>query len=378
MKFFVRSAITMVFFAYYLTEVKGVADALATLNAVVTRIPEKAKAAALQVLGSGPTSTSTSSSRNRVRLTSRIQTIYPPTKPAPNTNTKKSRRPELNVDVANEKKNKNDTPATTEKRLLLPISNRAAIGMGMILAFNSGVINSACLSGFLAEGTKQGTAAITGAWTNSALGAASMVSSSSTVTATAAAAAAGAHQFAFNAKCILSYMAGSVVSGLIIPRPKAFELDVKKSLSLFGIASGLLATATLLADASNINYLFFCCLANGIQNSFTSTLTANMCRTTHFTGITSDMGTFLGQVLRGNTQNLSRLKTNLMLAASFWIGGFLSFGLTRSYGSVVLFGSAMVHLAFVVYLGLKHKQYHRRLPSSNSNSINNYYNSKTA
>ncbi|KAG7368366.1 membrane protein [Nitzschia inconspicua] len=219
----------------------------------------------------------------------------------------------------------------------LSVSTKTAVAMAMVLAFNSGVINGACLSGLLAEGTKQATAAVTGAWTNSALGMAKGASG----------------QFALNAKCILSYMCGSLISGLMVPNPTSFKLDITGSLPLFALASGLLVVAASLADAKNINYLFLCLLANGISNSLTSTLTANLCRTAHMSGITSDMGTFLGQVLRGNKTNLMKLKTFATLAACFWAGGYVSFGLTESFGNVVLEGSALVHLVFALFLGLK-------------------------
>jgi len=228
-----------------------------------------------------------------------------------------------------------------EKPKLLPLSQKAAVGMGMVLAFNSGAVNSATLSGLLVDGTKMGSAAVTGAWTNSAIGAASAVQG------------AAASQFLFNTKCIVSYICGAVISGLVIPEPKAFEVDVKKTLPLFVIASTLLATSAVLAKASNIKYFYFALLANGLQNSFTSTLTANLCRTSHFSGISSDMGTFIGQVLRGNKTNQGRLKNIALIAASFWTGGFLSFGWTKTFGHKVLFGAAAVHLAFATWVGLK-------------------------
>jgi len=222
-------------------------------------------------------------------------------------------------------------------KTFLSFSTKSAVAMSMVLAFNSGIVNGACLSGILAEGTKQATAAVTGAWTNSALGIAKGASA----------------QFALNAKCILSYLGGSLISGLMVPNPSAFKLDVVGSLPLFALASGLLVTAATMAGAKNGNYLFLCCVANGIQNSLTSTLTSNLCRTAHFSGITSDMGTFLGQVLRGNKTNLMKLKTFALLAASFWAGSFLAYGLTESFGSVVLEGTALVHLVFALFLGLK-------------------------
>ena len=84
-------------------------------------------------------------------------------------------------------------------------------------------------------------------------------------------------------------------------------------------------------------------MANGINNSVTSTMTSNLCRTSHFTGISSDMGTFLGQVLRGNKANLFKLKVFAGLAACFWIGGYLSYELGQTYGTSVLYASAAIY-----------------------------------
>lgn len=227
---------------------------------------------------------------------------------------------------------------------LVPLTQKAAVGMGMLLAFNAGTVNGASLSGLLAEGTKMGTAAVTGAWTNSAIGAG------------AALQGASASQFLFNTKCFLSYICGAVISGAVIPEPEAFKLDVKKTVPLFGIASALLATSGFLAKASNAKYFYFALLATGLQNSFTSTLTANLARTTHFTGISSDMGTFIGQVLRGNKANQTRLRNIAMIAASFWTGGFLGFGWTKTFGYKVLFGAATIHLAFASWVSMQGKE----------------------
>mmetsp|Transcript_25846 Transcript_25846/g.60610 ORF Transcript_25846/g.60610 Transcript_25846/m.60610 type:complete len:282 (+) Transcript_25846:199-1044(+) len=231
-------------------------------------------------------------------------------------------------------------PTEIEKPKLMSLSTKAAVGMGMALAFNAGAVNAVSLSGLI-DGTKMGTAAVTGAWTNSAIGAASAVQGGA------------ASQFLFNAKCIVSYICGAIISGFVIPDPKAFEVDVKKTVPLFAIGSALLATSGVLAGAANAKYFYFALLACGLQNSFTSTLTANLCRTSHFTGISSDMGTFIGQVLRGNKAQAGRLKNIALIAASFWTGGFLSFGWTKTFGHKVLFGASAIHLAFAAWVGLK-------------------------
>jgi len=229
---------------------------------------------------------------------------------------------------------------TKPKPKLMTLSTKAAVGMGMALAFNAGAVNAVSLSGLI-DGTKMGTAAVTGAWTNSAIGAASAVQGGASA------------QFLFNTKCIASYICGAIISGIVIPEPKAFEVDVKKTIPLFAIGSALLATSATLAKATNAKFFYFALLACGLQNSFTSTLTANLCRTSHFTGISSDMGTFIGQILRGNKSQAGRLKNIALIAASFWTGGFLSFGWTQKFGYKVLFGAAAVHAAFAAWVGLK-------------------------
>ena len=177
----------------------------------------------------------------------------------------------------------------------------------------------------------QASAAVTGAWTNSALGAAAHNS-----------------QFAFNGKCILSYFTGSLLAGLVNPNPTAFEINVSSIRILFLIGSILLAASYSIAEKGGVEFIFLAAIALGLQNSLTSTTTANLVRSAHFSGITSDIGTFLGQVLRGNTQNLIKLKVFLSLAMSFWMGGYLSYSITKQFGTNVLLFSSVLYLIMAI------------------------------
>jgi hypothetical protein len=78
------------------------------------------------------------------------------------------------------------------------------------------------------------------------------------------------------------------------------------------------------------------------------TMTGNLCRTSHFTGISSDIGTFVGQILRGNKANAFKLKVFAGLVAAFWLGGYASYGLSKTHGTSVLCISAAVYL-FVAF-----------------------------
>jgi len=164
-------------------------------------------------------------------------------------------------------------------------------------------------------------------------------------------------QFSINAKCIISYFFGSFIAGVVDPKPIAFEFvhpraGISSITALCWIGSMLMAWSYYLAETKkDLSFIFSSAVAMGLQNSVTSTMTTNLVRSAHFSGITSDMGTFLGQVVRGNKQNLIKLQVFPLLALSFWTGGYLSFSLTSKIGSRVLLLSACLH--FLLGIGIE-------------------------
>ena len=153
------------------------------------------------------------------------------------------------------------------------ISKKVAVLASMALAFNSGYSNGVCL-GTGVEGTKQAVAAVTGAWTTSAYGLAS----------------GNTAAFSTQVRAILSYMGGSAIAGAMIPRPTAFKLSETTG-HTFLVGAALMFAASTLAEKSPAakTCFYLALMANGLQNSVTSVHTANLCRSAHFSGITSDM-----------------------------------------------------------------------------------------
>lgn len=243
------------------------------------------------------------------------------------------------------------TPAPSPIRLSVPV----AAGLGILLAFNSGYLNGCCMSGLLLSPhfvKPQPVAAVTGAYTFSALG---FASSSGNRFRNA--------QFQNQISMILSYFGGSTVASLLNPRPVPFQVALTAGPTLV-LGAALLYGAsqfavTFINNSGNNNnmlstspFVVFALIAaaNGLQNSLTSVHTSNMIRSAHFSGITSDTGTFLGQVMRGNKQNLDRLYINAALAVAFWTGSALSWSATQSWSISCLFLSATLYLAIAVGL----------------------------
>lgn len=216
-------------------------------------------------------------------------------------------------------------------------NQKAAVVLGLILALNSGFINGCCLSGAItADGAKQAVAAVTASWTNSAMGLAS----------------GNMKQFSFLSQVIGAFMGGSAIAGLLNPRPTPFQVTTSAYALPLSIGGVLLAIASQLIkkmDTVKLGFLL-CAMANGIQNSMTSTMTGNLCRTSHYSGITSDMGTFLGQILAGNKANMYKLKIFMALSLCFWAGGFISYGIGKEYGSTsLLFAAGLYAVIIALY-----------------------------
>lgn len=156
-----------------------------------------------------------------------------------------------------------------------------------------------------------------------------------------------------NIKCLLSYIGGSAIAGVFVPRPTAFELRNPGSVALSFLCGAVsLLIATMKAKSGDKTFIFFSLAASGIQNSVTSTFSANLCRTAHFSGTTSDIGTLIGQLLRGNVDSLPKLKVLSLLFLSFWAGAFVSVPLGKAYAHNTFLFAAGIYLAVASAIAL--------------------------
>jgi uncharacterized membrane protein YoaK (UPF0700 family) len=235
------------------------------------------------------------------------------------------------------------TPSASPSKTSSKIPPAAAVNLACILAANSGFLNGLGLSGVL--GKAASLAAVTGTYTNAA------VSFSASALKPAALLAVLATP--------LCYLLGSLLNGLLNPKGNmAADDNVAPHLSLLEssplmIAGGLMLLANSLrarASVAAFPFLLILTFCMGLQNSFTSNLVqGNLLRSAHFSGITSDMGTIVGQILRGNTDNAYKLPIFAKLTASFWAGGMVSVLGVQQCG---LAASTCCTVSALLYFGL--------------------------
>ena len=99
------------------------------------------------------------------------------------------------------------------------------------------------------------------------------------------------------AAVIGSFVAGTALSGFII-QDSVLQLGQRYGVALF-LESILLFIAVPLLGRGNPSGLYAAACACGLQNAMASTYSGTVVRTTHITGMFTDLGIFLGHELPG-------------------------------------------------------------------------------
>ncbi|MDB6112069.1 MAG: hypothetical protein JWR69_3819 [Pedosphaera sp.] len=204
----------------------------------------------------------------------------------------------------------------------------------LMLAFIAGMINAVGFLGF----QHQGITHLTG-----------------TTTLLGIALAHGSAQDSLHLLAVIgSFLAGATLSGFIIQN-SALKLGRRYSVALF-IESGLLFVAVPLLRRHNAmgDYLASC--ACGLQNAMVSTYSGAVLRTTHVSGVFTDLGIFFGHLLRRLPVDWRRFRIWSALPVAFLAGGAAGAGLFLRFSYDTLYLPA----ALTAFVGLAYGIYYRK------------------
>lgn len=215
----------------------------------------------------------------------------------------------------------------------VPVTTREyyyAICVGVLLSFNSGYVNGSCLTGLVGQSGRQ----------------VQVTSHTGTITVAALALASGdVQEFGFLTSMTLCFFLGSFLAAWLTPNPRPFRIEPSYG-PTFLLGAALLTLSSLFAalDRNEKCIFYFASAANGIQNGVSSLYSENLIRSTGFTGTTTDIGIFFGQMLRGNRKNTWRLAIMVSLLFSFWMGGFVALYATTEFVQFSLLVNAVLYL----------------------------------
>jgi uncharacterized membrane protein YoaK (UPF0700 family) len=117
---------------------------------------------------------------------------------------------------------------------------------------------------------------------------------------------------------MLSFLMGATLSGVIIGN-EALKLGKRYGVALC-IEGALLAVAAYLLGRGSDAGHYFASGACGLQNALATTYSGAVVRTTHVTGLFTDLGLALGAFLRGGPFQRRKIQLFLLLIAGFISG----------------------------------------------------------
>ena len=121
---------------------------------------------------------------------------------------------------------------------------------------------------------------------------------------------------------VLCYVTGSFYSGLILGNSQV-KLGSRYGLPLSLVAFFILLCWLLLPYFPRYA-LLWACGAMGVQNAMVSHYKGTIIRTTHLSGVLTDLGLALGYRLRGLKVERRRIILHLLILIGFFLGGLLA------------------------------------------------------
>lgn len=154
---------------------------------------------------------------------------------------------------------------------------------------------------------------------------------------------------------LLFFVLGAVASGLII-RDAHLRLGRRYGVALLIEAALLLLAMYLLNNGSDWGH-YLASAACGLQNAMASTYSGAVIRTTHVSGMFTDLGIFIGQAMRGLKVDGRRVKLYLFLISGFIVGSAAGAAayMRWSYSALALPAAIAIALSLVYWL-YRHQQ----------------------
>ena len=118
---------------------------------------------------------------------------------------------------------------------------------------------------------------------------------------------------------LIAFSLGAMLSGLLI-QDSTLQLGRRYGVAL-SIEASLLVAAVPLFERQQIAGAALAAMACGLQNAMTATYSGTLVRTSHLTGMFTDLGVFLGHRLRGVPAEPRRLWLCLAIVGGFLLGG---------------------------------------------------------
>ncbi len=156
---------------------------------------------------------------------------------------------------------------------------------------------------------------------------------------------------------LLSFLFGSIMAGIIL-HGSTLKLGRHYQTALFLEGILLLLALFFLTQGSFYGH-FFASAACGLQNALATNYSGAIIRTTHVTGIFTDLGLMIGCSIRGKELDKRKAKLFISIITGFIIGGTLGAFLYNHYQFMALLFPAICCFILAIVYHLYSKQHSR-------------------
>ena len=154
---------------------------------------------------------------------------------------------------------------------------------------------------------------------------------------------------------LLSFLFGAALAGFLL-HGSTLKLGRHYDTALLFESILLLVSAWLLSSGAFYGH-FFASAACGLQNALATTYSGAVIRTTHVTGIFTDLGLMLGAIFRGDRLDKRKVRLFLLIIAGFIIGGTVGALLFNQYQFMSLLIPAFICILMAITYRLYTKKY---------------------
>lgn len=152
---------------------------------------------------------------------------------------------------------------------------------------------------------------------------------------------------------LIAFSLGAMVSGLIV-QDSTLRLGRRYGVALT-VEALLLAASVPLFMKQQLNGALLAAMACGLQNAMVTTYSGAVVRTTHLSGMFTDLGIGLGHALRGMPLPVRRLMLSALIISGFLAGGIVGAWLFRAlHYRALLIPAALTGLTGVGYVLYRH------------------------
>jgi len=151
-----------------------------------------------------------------------------------------------------------------------------------------------------------------------------------------------------------AFMLGTVLSGILI-QDSTLQLGRRYGVALL-LESLLLCVAVPLLKRNSDLGIYSASCACGLQNAMVSTYSGAVIRTTHLSGMYTDLGIFLGHWLRGIPVDARRLRLCFLIISAFLCGGIAGTIAFRHLG----YSALLIPSGLIAFTGLAYALYRVR------------------